>query len=263
MSLFSKRKKLIIGGCSYTDNYARQEKLEEFPLWGELLADKLDMEFINLGECGFGNKAIYRTITERYLTEKNVGLVVAMWSEHQRVSLHLDTDDAITNKNPWRCFHPERIIKDADWHDKFYKPPARNPKKQGLKYNVSKMCCDAHINSIKTGVLETLSYMHALQSVITVPVLQTQGCKPLMGLVEHIQQIQYKEFCKNIINSPYIDTMEKSFVGWPIDKRIGGYCMDDLLQDDHRISEEDTHPNAKGHKIMAEAIYDAYAKIYS
>ena len=49
MSMFSKRKKLIIGGCSYTDNYAKKHKMPEFPIWGELLADKLDMDLINLG----------------------------------------------------------------------------------------------------------------------------------------------------------------------------------------------------------------------
>jgi hypothetical protein len=64
MLLFSKRKKLIIGGCSYTDNYARAQKMKEFPIWGELLAEKLDMDLINLGKCGFGNKAIYHTITD-------------------------------------------------------------------------------------------------------------------------------------------------------------------------------------------------------
>ncbi len=70
--MFSKRKKLIISGCSYTDNYARQEKIEGFPIWGELLAEKLDMELINVGSCGYGNKAIYHTIIETMLKTKNI-----------------------------------------------------------------------------------------------------------------------------------------------------------------------------------------------
>ena len=76
MSLFSKRKKLIISGCSYTHNYARQEKLPEFPIWGEILSEKLDMELVNLSQCGFGNRAIYTTLVEKMLEEKNVGFVV-------------------------------------------------------------------------------------------------------------------------------------------------------------------------------------------
>ena len=44
MSLFSKRKKLIVSGCSYTDNYAAQQSLGEIPLWSEVLAERLDMD---------------------------------------------------------------------------------------------------------------------------------------------------------------------------------------------------------------------------
>ena len=46
MSLFSRKKKLIIGGCSYTDNYAKEKGIEEFDTWGQVLADKLEMELI-------------------------------------------------------------------------------------------------------------------------------------------------------------------------------------------------------------------------
>ena len=86
MLKFSKRKKLIVSGCSYTDNYAATQNLEPFKLWPELLAEKLDMDCINLAKCGFGNKAIYTTLTERIINEKNVGLVIPMWTEFQRVS---------------------------------------------------------------------------------------------------------------------------------------------------------------------------------
>ena len=63
----SSKKKLIISGCSYTANYAKIQKLEEFPIWGELLADQLDMELINLSRCGFGNRAIYTTLVEKMI----------------------------------------------------------------------------------------------------------------------------------------------------------------------------------------------------
>ena len=66
----SSKKKLIISGCSYTHNYAKTQKLEEFPIWGELLADKLDMELINLSRCGFGNRAIYTTLVEKIGSRK-------------------------------------------------------------------------------------------------------------------------------------------------------------------------------------------------
>ena len=64
--------------------------------------------------------------------------------------------------------------------------------------------------------------------------------------------------------------MDDNFIGWPIVESIGGYCFDSLLTDtDHwdasatRISREDTHPNAAGHKLISKVLYDEYKKIYS
>ena len=81
MSLFSRKKKLIVSGCSYTADYAKINKLETFPIWSEILADKLDMEVINLARCGYGNEAIYHSAVEAMIAEKNVGMVFCMWSE--------------------------------------------------------------------------------------------------------------------------------------------------------------------------------------
>ena len=103
MSLFSSRKKLIVGGCSYTDNYAPSQGYDEFPVWGKLLAEMLDMELVNLGRCGFGNKAIYTTLTERIINEKNIGLVIPMWTEFQRVSFLMANSKG---EDTWVCFLP-------------------------------------------------------------------------------------------------------------------------------------------------------------
>ena len=271
MLLFSRRKKLIIGGCSYTDNYARAQKMKEFPIWGELLAEKLDMDLINLGKCGFGNKAIYHTITDEILNKKDIGLVVAMWSEVQRVSFFTDKKpEKLKNGSVyheiWDCFHPERIVLDADWHDKFFTPPTKNTKKAGIKYDISVALRNKFLDDIKSGVKESLGYMYALQSICelnNIPHLQIQGCQPLMGKGEPLQSVQYKEFCNLIIESPYIDKINKTFIGWPIDPRIGGYSIDSKLEDKHRFSPEDTHPNDMGHKYISEVLYDEYKKISS
>ena len=261
MSMFSRRKKLIIGGCSYTDNYAKKHKMPEFPIWGELLADKLDMDLINLARCGFGNQAIYTTILERTLKEKNVGLIVAMWSEVQRLNIYKNTQ-----LNPkwqhynWQCFHPERIVLDAEWHDQFYKPPSKNPKKSGLQWDVSNVYRDYDIDCIKGATISSLSFMYSFQNFCEandVPYLQVQGCQPLMGKSEPTQNIQYKEFCNLIINSPYVDKIKDTFLGWPIDPRIGGYSIDSKLEDEHRFAPEDTHPNEIGHKFISEVLYNA------
>ena len=76
-----------------------------------------------------------------------------------------------------------------------------------------------------------------------------------------------------ILKSPYLDYIEKNigdkFVGWPIMSEIGGYSIDNILDKEdparlkYRISEDDTHPNAAGHKFIAEFLYDKYREIYN
>jgi len=265
--MFSKRKKLIISGCSYTDNYARQEKIEGFPIWGELLAEKLDMELINVGSCGYGNKAIYHTIIETMLKTKNIGLVISMWSEWQRVCPFVDVpENEPVNREPWRSFLPEREVLDAEWHDQFYKPPMKNPKKQGVKYELAKVIRDKHLDSIRGGVVQSLGYMFAFQSIcenMEIPYLQIQGCLPLMGKNLLLNKMNYNELARHIVNSPYVAKFKNTFIGWPVNSRIGGYSFDDLLEDEHRLSEEDSHPNKRGHEIVTEVLYDNSKKILS
>ena len=73
-----------------------------------------------------------------------------------------------------------------------------------------------------------------------------------------------------IIDSSILDEInEKNFIGWPIMREIGGYSVEDILDNidqerkQLRISEEDTHPNGEGHKVIAKEIYNEYKKIYS
>ena len=272
----SSKKKLIISGCSYTANYAKIQKLEEFPIWGELLADQLNMELINLSKCGFGNQAIYTTLVDKMIADKNVGLVVAMWTEFQRMSWYIDIDaldyvgrkrNAASVHKPWQCFLPERIVKDADWHDRFYKPPAENPKKKSMKYQLGKMVNDRELDSIRAGTVQSLGYMFAFQNIcenVGIPYLQLQGCWPVLAKDPPKFSKTIKQLTNCIIDSPYIDSINDNFIGWPIVESIGGYCFDSLLtKHNYRISLEDTHPNGEGHKLINKVLHDAYKKIYS
>ena len=75
-----------------------------------------------------------------------------------------------------------------------------------------------------------------------------------------------------IIDSPYIDRMKKTFLGWPImeleffpkhvKRRSKYFSFDSLLELDDRVSEEDSHPGKKGHEMMAERLHDAYKELY-
>ena len=102
MSVFYKKKKLIVCGCSYSDNYATREGLDNFEVYGSLLADKLDMELVNLSLCGFGNKGIFTSLIDSILNQKppkDIGLVIAQWSEFQRVDGFVKTMHKSTEVN--------------------------------------------------------------------------------------------------------------------------------------------------------------------
>ena len=57
------KKILLVSGCSFTDkNFysgVHPEMDTSYPKWPELLAKKLDMDCINLGQNGAGNEYIY------------------------------------------------------------------------------------------------------------------------------------------------------------------------------------------------------------
>ena len=69
------------------------------------------------------------------------------------------------------------------------------------------------------------------------------------------------------------DYIEKNigdkFIGWPTMSELGGYCVDNILDEKDpegtklRISLYDRHPNASGHKFIADFLYDKYREIYS
>src|SRR6056300_1060816 len=84
------KKKLIVSGCSFTDKNFQSLSAPDvdcsFPKWPELLAEKLNMDCINLGANGAGNNYIYSTLLEEITrTPKDeIGLVLAAWSQVNR-----------------------------------------------------------------------------------------------------------------------------------------------------------------------------------
>jgi len=79
----SSKKKLIVSGDSFTDY--RYTNTHGFPVWPDILGEMLDMEVINMGNCGSGNEYIYGSIIDHLPKESSSGLVVAMWSESCRL----------------------------------------------------------------------------------------------------------------------------------------------------------------------------------
>ncbi len=222
-------KKLIAIGCSYTeDRY-------EFPVWPTHLAERLDMNCVNLGHGGSGNEQILAKILDTVLTEKNIGLVVVMWSQFQRFDFQR-SDSQWVSLNPY-------IDKECSMG----------------------VCNLQALHDVHSATQNALRIFIFAENILKdIPHLYIQGTHP----VDKTSRISA---AKSLINSFYFDYIEnnisKYFIGWPIFSGLGGYSWDSFLdkidteRNELRISEEDLHPNDKAHKMITHEIYNVYDKI--
>jgi len=250
----SNRKKLLTIGCSYTDKWYANKY--GFPVWPDLLAEKLDMDCHNYGKCGSGNQYIFDKMYD-LIAKEDFDLVVFMWTEFQRLDFQWH------GQTGWLHLHPHR----ANTVEKF----AMNisGKRTLLRY--------ANIHSMTQN---SLRLFHLVQTLLKdIPYIMVQGtrcvCTPLGFGFNHPEdywKVVERQCVESMLKSPYIDKIdEDKFLGFPLLRSMGGWSMDDVmdkLDPDRKIYRlggptEDTHPNAEGHKYMAGVIYDAYQKLYS
>ena len=65
------KKILLTSGCSFTDRNFESDFHPDmdtrWPMWPELVAKKLNMDCINLGQSGAGNEYIYFTLLDEII----------------------------------------------------------------------------------------------------------------------------------------------------------------------------------------------------
>mgnify|MGYP000465485162 CR=1 FL=1 len=98
-------KKLIVSGCSWGDkNFYSQFHPEmdcDWPKWPQLLAEKLNMECINLCKSGAGQEYIYSSLSDEILNHnrEDIGFVMAAWSTAPRRCYKIKNRWTIVSKN--------------------------------------------------------------------------------------------------------------------------------------------------------------------
>ena len=258
----SSRKKLIAIGCSYTHHYLRSIQSPNldwnFPRWPQHLADMLDMECVNLGRSGAGNEYMLAKVLQVF-SEKNIGLVVIMWSEWPRLDFQTGNGNS-----GWDTFHPHRDNSKNAIVEPF--PINIEARQNILKY----------LNFRAKSMKNLRTFFLAQELLKNVQYLMIQGTQEFVedvsyreladGSFEHT--VNYKDIergIKEFISYPLFKRIdENKFIGWPIFNRIGGYNIDNLLDDldplknIYRMSMEDSHPNDKGHKYIGEVLFNEY-----
>ena len=247
--LKSSRKKLIASGCSFTEHNLFSPQSPnidfDFPRWPEHLSNMLDMECVNVGRCGAGNDQILARTLDATLKEKDIGLVVIMWSEWRRMGFQ-----GFADPQQWTHVTPSDI---KDWEIFFMEK--QNP-------------LHATRNTLRT-------FIHAEKLLDDTPHMFIQGTQTIWWNESSFETNKNRRriAANEILSSPYLDYIENNisdkFIGWPLMSEIGGYVINDIVdQGDstrlkYRISEDDTHPNAAGHKFIAEFLYEQYKEIYN
>ena len=256
------KKILLVAGCSYSNDRFRSVHHPDldvsWPKWPTILANKLDMELINLSESGAGQEYIYSNIIDKLQTidHSRIGLVIAAWStaprrDYQIESLYLQkakwTNDMFDTKGYMNY-----------WIDR------------SLRYYYSlQMVCENLKLPYKQFQMIDLFKGYLWQELIRrrtkdwpedhtkqVPILNKAA--DLTKEEQDWKEKQEKIYLAQIHNSPYYEIINNNFIGWPTDKRLMGFNISEMAleEDTDRISKIDLHPNELGQKKLAKFIYE-------
>ena len=256
------KKILLASGCSFTDDNfvsaVHPEMICDWPKWPELLAKKLDMNCINLGQNGAGNEYIYSSLLEKILKIKDkstIGLVIPAWSQCQRKDYQ---------EGPYSIWKQRRINQDGDIFSFLRKD---------LRYMISlQLICERF--NIPLKQFQMISLFDGFISGLSKTDAEKHENKDNPEFVKKYEYIPVSESqsvdrttCDKIVlkYDKYIN--EKDFIGWPLSKRIGGFHVEEktlrykpglslTYRTDLLVSELDVHPNGKGHQLITEFLYD-------
>ncbi len=243
------KKYLIVSGDSFADRNFRSAAHPEmdvsWPMWPELLAEKLDMRLINLGKSGQGNEYIYSALQdtiEEFKDKNEIGMVVVGWSQCFR----MDYQDV---GGEW-C--TERINPYGDvfsWIQKslrIYK---------SLEY----MCERYNIPYVQTQMIPM--YIDWLRGLAPTDQEVMFGGKDIWDDRTEYPgdwKVDIIEIQKLLLKYDY-RINHNNFIGWPIARAIGGYALSiqelGVVGSPYIISDYDGHPNALGHKKLTEVIH--------
>jgi hypothetical protein len=289
------RKILVAGGDSFTEHtrvsYCDSSLVTDFPRWSAKLAEKLDMEYVNLGKSACNNHYISTSVFE-YLIEnpkKEIGLVCCLWGEYTRLSLY--------NMPNWptmmgsRLFSPS--LKQAFTYTHFAPPYNESFWREGpdkfldLLYYYAKNTNTKAETIVEKIIKDNIKLFHDLECMLSlrnIPYLYLQGVFPFSDTAEFRYLVREKispNLLKNrglekIYAPPikqlifyllkyekYLKNKEK-FIGWPGFKSGGGHgiIFDKKEAAEYFISKEDLHPNEKGHQIIATVFYEKTKELY-
>ena len=225
------KKILLASGCSYTThNYNSHYHTDmkcDWPKWPQILADKLGMDCINVGQSGAGQEYIYTSIVNN-IHKENIGLVIAGWSRASR------RDYYYRGKAYWQ---------NDIWDEKGDNHYFIN-RSLMFQYSFQQLCKSFNLEYKHFQMIDSYETANWAGTKEIWP--QAKG--KLLSTTEHYLHMQ---------KNPLFNLIDDNFLGFPGNSMLGGYSFQRFLKiPDHIISEKDVHPNGEGQKVLAEAIYE-------
>ena len=266
------RKKLIVSGCSFTTKDYKSTTYPEmncdWSKWPELLAEKLDMDCVNLAFSGAGNHFIFQTLCEAIIRtpRDEIGMVVAAWSQANR-------DDWQIYKDAFkdRMMYNETYLKGFVWHNK-------RLDKDGDVFSwvrsdiirmitLQKLCEGLNIPYKQTQMIGFFGgYINGLVKTENEykRISEKQTGEDLRHKYPGDKKKDYMKCCEILLE--YEDYINKdNFIGWPTVPILGGSNFSSRLEntdgspnEKYAIGKYDPHPNKLGHEKIAKEIYESF-----
>ena len=255
MTLFSKKGKLIVAGDSYSDQY-RRENFGFADVWGNHLAKFLDRDeyfkaenIINIANSGAGNYEIFSRTLDEIIFNKNIYLIVIMWSEFQRFDFEIDMSyKPVSDGTPHRQkkgswysirggqtlyqnMHPPRVMM-GPWPvlDSIKDRPSLEPE---WKHKLCKVFHERNFDSLPVGVNKFMRFVFTLQEMCekkNIRLIQCMGTEPIISDEPNTKSKIVEQTSKLIIDHPYFGHINsKTWIGWPIMRPLGGFSIDNYL----------------------------------
>jgi len=283
------KKVLVCIGDSWTDDNFNSSVYPDmdtnWPKWPEHLAKYLDMDLINLGQSGSGNQQIFNKAVDVTNYADNIGGVVCMWSEPDRIDFEVHNNKALKGYNSITdsaFFHwsPRRSLGNKRQTHMPLEQHYRTFFETGITGIVQRQLQRSptdfdHLadNTLKLGIwqIETswnqsLRYWYAIQSICEnekIPYLQIMGTNPFFTWFdEQDYNVERRKVIDHLMTTDYMLSINnETFVGWPIFGDIGGNTASSIIHHEkYRMGVDDSHPNESGHKYLAEYLYKAWNK---
>lgn len=286
-------RKLIAGGCSYTDaEYITSDKdlpqvKGNWTMWPEIFGEKLGLDVINTGRSGAGNEQIVHDVKEQCLKHKgSIDTVAILWSEFDRMRFF-----GLINFG----MMAETMIhmgQNPAFEGAFVGIPHRKRMGiDGFAYNYFKseqfpIQRYGYIKGVLQDSFRRILDMADYCKANDIKFIFASGCTHFQWKTLNRLSVQMpfakqsitnlNEFIKLYMNNVWFTELEKEYkkhiIGWPFEPQLNGFSFDNLRymgkkpftfqKNGYNVSPIDNHPNEECQTLFAEIFLTEYRKLY-